>query len=55
MQEIFSFQRTRIDETGKVRGRFLFSGVRPRFIDRFKLAGIEIPREAFNPEQANEV
>lgn len=48
MQEIFSFQQTRVDEQGNVRGVFKFNGIRPRFIDRFKVAGIDFDQELFN-------
>ena len=46
-QEIFSFEKTRIEPDGRVRGSFVFRGVRPRFIDRFAVAGIHIPHEVF--------
>jgi pilus assembly protein CpaF len=49
MQEIFSFQQKSIDENGKVKGEFRFHGVRPRFIDKFNVAGIEISNDLFNP------
>ena len=48
-QEIFSFQQKSIDENGKIEGEFRFHGVRPRFIDKFNIAGIEIPNDFFNP------
>ena len=48
-QEIFSFQQKSIDENGKIEGEFRFHGVRPRFIDKFNVAGIEIPNDFFNP------
>lgn len=48
MQEIFSFEQTQVDPTGKVRGRFRFHGVRPRFTERMKIAGIEVPAEMFD-------
>jgi len=48
MQEIFSFQQTRVDEQGNVRGVFKFNGIRPKFIDRFKVAGINFDQDLFN-------
>lgn len=48
MQEIFSFEQTQVDAQGKVRGRFRFHGVRPRFTERLKVAGIEIPTNMFD-------
>lgn len=47
-QEVFSFKQTGIDAEGKLRGRFQFSGIRPRFIDKFEVAGIQIPPNIFD-------
>ncbi len=49
-QEIFSFQQKSIDENGKIEGEFRFHGVRPKFIDKFNLAGIEVSNDLFNAE-----
>jgi pilus assembly protein CpaF len=54
-QEVFTFQRTTVDDDGKVRGRFAFSGVRPRFVDKLKIAGIQINPEVFNPDKFVEI
>jgi pilus assembly protein CpaF len=43
LQEIFSYQQTGVDKDAKVRGRFKFHGVRPRFIDKFKVVGVQVP------------
>ena len=48
-QEIFSFQQKSIDENGKIEGEFRFHGVRPKFIDKFNTAGIEVSHDLFNP------
>jgi pilus assembly protein CpaF len=42
MQDIFSFDRTGIDESGKVRGVFRGTGIRPRFADRLATAGARL-------------
>jgi len=55
LQEIFSFRQTGISEDGKVEGHFRFHGVRPRFVDKFAVAGISIPREIFDPDKIFEV
>jgi pilus assembly protein CpaF len=47
MQEIFQFERTGIDRDGKVIGRFRASGIRPRFADRLKSCGMQMPRAMF--------
>ena len=43
MQEIFKFERTDIDAAGKVIGRFRTTGIRPRFADRLKQYGMQLP------------
>jgi pilus assembly protein CpaF len=55
MQEIFSFKQTRVDEEGNVRGRFAFHGVRPKFGERLKSAGIRLPHEIFDPSNVLEI
>ena len=47
MQEVFTFQRSGIDKDGKVIGRFRPTGVRPRFAERLKLYGMQLPRAFF--------
>ncbi len=42
MQDIFVFERTGIDDTGKVRGMFRATGVRPRFAERLAVAGCRL-------------
>jgi pilus assembly protein CpaF len=42
MHDIFSFDRTGIDENGKVRGAFRATGVRPKFADRLATAGARL-------------
>jgi pilus assembly protein CpaF len=39
MQDIFSFDRTGTDESGKVRGVFRATGVRPLFVERLATSG----------------
>lgn len=55
LQEIFSFQQTGIAKTGKVMGRFKFHGVRPSFLEKFRIAGINIPNDFFDPSKHFEV
>jgi pilus assembly protein CpaF len=47
MQEIFQFERKGMDANGKVIGRFKPTGVRPRFAERLKLYGMNLPRVFF--------
>jgi pilus assembly protein CpaF len=44
MQEIFQFERTGIDPNGKVVGRFRATGIRPRFAEKLKAYGLQLPR-----------
>jgi pilus assembly protein CpaF len=47
MQEIFLYERQGTDENGKVIGRFRPTGIRPRFADRLKTYGIDLPASLF--------
>jgi pilus assembly protein CpaF len=47
MQEIFLFERTGIDSSGQVIGRFKPTGIRPRFAERLKACGLQLPRVFF--------
>ena len=55
LQEIFSFQQTGIDGEGKVRGRFRFHGVRPKFMEKFKVVGIDVSSALFDPNRSMEL
>jgi pilus assembly protein CpaF len=54
-QEIFSFRRTTIDAEGNVKGRFQFNGIRPKFFEKFQMAGIDIQQDIFDPSNFVEV
>jgi pilus assembly protein CpaF len=47
MQDIFVFERHGIDESGKVRGAFRATGVRPRFAERLALSGCRLRASLF--------
>jgi len=55
MQEIFSFEQMGIDEKGAVKGRFRASGIRPRFLERFKAFNIPVPYDLFEPRNIMEI
>ena len=55
MQEICSFEQTGLDDRGNVKGRFKFQGIRPRFMEKFKINGIHISGDSFSPTQTVEV
>jgi pilus assembly protein CpaF len=46
-QEIFRFRRRGISNEGAVVGHFESTGVRPAFLDRLQMAGIEPPLDMF--------
>ena len=47
LQDIFLFEKTGISETGRVLGRFRATGIRPKFYERLKAAGITLPQQMF--------
>lgn len=47
MQEIFQFERTGIGADGRLLGRFRPTGVRPRFAEKLKAYGLQLPRVFF--------
>jgi pilus assembly protein CpaF len=50
MQEIFRFERRGLTETGKVKGAFKATGIRPKFADRLASAGYRLPASLFDHE-----
>jgi len=49
MQEIFAFRQTGVDPSGKVTGFFQATGIRPKFADKLRSQGIELPDSMFDP------
>jgi pilus assembly protein CpaF len=47
MQDIFVFEKLGIDVNGHVMGRFRATGVSPKFLERIKRAGINLPQNIF--------
>ena len=54
-QEIFAFHQKGVDAEGKVRGIFRFQGVRPKFVEKFKVLGIDIAPGVFDPNKVVEI
>ena len=54
MQEIFTFEQTGVDQHGKVKGRFRATGIRPKFAEKFRSMGIQIPNELFDAAKVYE-
>jgi pilus assembly protein CpaF len=47
MQDVFSYRKRGIRETGEVIGSFEASGIRPKFSDRLAVTGIHLPAAMF--------
>lgn len=47
MQEIFAFVRRGVGPNGRVVGAFRPSGIRPKFLEKLRVAGIVLPSEIF--------
>jgi pilus assembly protein CpaF len=47
MQEIFLFERSGVTAQGQVIGRFRATGIRPRFAEKLKACGLQLPRIFF--------
>jgi len=54
MQEIFGFRQTGIDAGGKVTGYFQASGIRPKFADKLRNYGVNLPDSMFDPSKRYE-
>lgn len=51
LQEIFQFEQSGLDEQGKVQGKFRATGIRPKFLDRCKASGVNVPLDVFDPRR----
>jgi pilus assembly protein CpaF len=47
MQDVFIYERKGVDKDGRVIGKFRPTGVRPRFAERLKIYGLQLPRSFF--------
>jgi len=52
LQDIFLFKLEHVDEAGKVHGTLKPTGIRPSFVEKFDLAGIELPANLFDSGKA---
>jgi pilus assembly protein CpaF len=50
MQELFRFEPRGVAHDGRILGEFVALGIRPRCVDRFQAAGVEVPTELFMAE-----
>lgn len=54
-QDIYKFQQTGIGPQNRVLGHFQATGIVPRFHDRLKSSGINLPEDIFEPKKHMEV
>src|SRR5437868_873020 len=47
MQDIFVFEKTGLTEAGRVTGRFRATGIRPKFYERLRASGMQLPTSLF--------
>jgi pilus assembly protein CpaF len=47
MQDIFTFEKIGVNEKGRVIGRFRATGVRPKFSERLRAAGMQLSTSVF--------
>jgi len=55
MQEIYSFERKGLTATGKVRGAFRATGIRPKFAERLAAAGYPLRRSLFEADRSKDI
>lgn len=48
MQEVFAFKKMTVNGQGTIRGQFQYTGIRPRFLEKFATAGIAFKEETFD-------
>ncbi|MEN9315167.1 MAG: hypothetical protein RIS35_1560 [Pseudomonadota bacterium] len=48
-QDIFRFDQTGVDSAGAVLGHFRATGIRPKFLQRVKAHGVNVPDNLFDP------
>ncbi len=55
LQEIFFFEQTGVAASGAAKGRFCASGIRPRFVEKFKGLSLPIPHDLFENGKVYEI
>jgi pilus assembly protein CpaF len=48
IEEVYRFERLGVNDAGKVQGRFVATGYRPKILDRFRQLGIQLPPGIFD-------
>jgi pilus assembly protein CpaF len=52
MQDLFRYNQRGVDSDGRVIGEFQATGIRPRFAEKFEIAGLRLPQDLFMPGRA---
>ncbi|MDY3297493.1 CpaF family protein, partial [Selenomonas sp.] len=52
-QDLFNYVQTGFDENGKSIGHFASTGLKPSFLDKFALAGVELPMDFFEGDDGS--
>jgi pilus assembly protein CpaF len=47
LQDIFIFEQTGVDESGRILGRLKPTGIKPKFFEKFEVSGIKLPPNLF--------
>jgi pilus assembly protein CpaF len=48
LQDVFVFEKTGLLSDGRVKGRFLPTGIRPKLCERLRASGIDLPAATFD-------
>jgi len=54
MQDIFVYEQTGVSDTGVVQGHFKATGIRPKFVERLRIHGVQISDNLFDPTRLYE-
>ncbi|MCL6634260.1 MAG: CpaF family protein [Peptococcaceae bacterium] len=49
LQDIYVYRQEGFDPEGKIKGRFIATGIRPKFLSKLEACGITLPYELFEP------
>lgn len=50
LQDIFRYDNQGYDDRGKLTGRFVAAGVRPKFMEKLQVAGVSVPDDLFTQD-----
>lgn len=51
LQDIFTFKQQGVDKQGRITGKMIPTGIRPKFYERLETSGINIPASVFKVEE----